>query len=326
MSKISIKCFDVALQPKVRSLRLLSFLLSRPWGVVLVQKIFRWFKGKEIKGLVCEERFIPSRNNGPDIRIRIFRPKTKEALPAMLYIHGGGYLVGLPELSLYTIKKYIETRPCIIIAPDYRKGLKHGYPDGFNDCYDTLLWMKENYTSLGMLSDRFVVSGHSAGGGLAAAVTLKACDTRAVNIAFQMPIYPMLDYRQKTSSAKEMGDGVPVWNSKSNALGWKTYLQHCNGTVPPYASVALADDLSHLPPTITFVGELEPFKDETIEYVEALKKANIPVKFALFPKAFHAFEQLVKHADVAKKANAFHLEAWGAFYDLYLINRSDSSG
>ena len=80
--------------------------------------------------------------------------------------------------------------------------------------------------------------------------------------------------------------------------------------------------MSHLPPTITFVGELEPFKDETIEYVEALK-ANIPVKFALFPKAFHAFEQLVKHADVAKKANAFHLEAWGAFYDLYLINRSD---
>ena len=84
----------------------------------MVQKIFRSFKGKEIR--LSEERFIPSRNNGPDIRIRIFRPKTKEALPAMLYIHGGGYLVGLPELSLYTIK-YIETRPCIVIAPDYRK-------------------------------------------------------------------------------------------------------------------------------------------------------------------------------------------------------------
>ena len=250
-----------------------------------------------------------------------FSPKTKEALPAMLYIHG--VVIWLAFQSRFIPLK-IHRDKTLCRCTRYRKGLKHGYPDGFNDCYDTLLWMKENYTSLDMLSDRFVV-GHSAGGGLAAAVTLKACDTRAVNIAFQMPIYPMLDYRQKTSSAKEIGDGVPVWNSKSNALGWKTYLQHCNETLPPYASVALADDLSHLPPTITFVGELEPFKDETIEYVEALKKANI-VKFALFPKAFHAFEQLVKHADVAKKANAFHLEAWGAFYDLYLINRSDSSG
>ena len=102
-----------------------------------------------------------------------FRPKGETPLPAMLYLHGGGYLMGVPELSLRIIKQYIKTRPCVIVAPDYRKGLQEGYPNGFNDCYDTLLWMKEHYRDLNISSPKFVVAGHSAGGGLTVAVSQK---------------------------------------------------------------------------------------------------------------------------------------------------------
>ena len=98
------------------------------WGVPIIHKLFAFSKGNNIKGLHCEERFIPSKNDGPDIRIRIFRPNNDEALPAMLYLHGGGYLMGIPETSADVMKGYIKKRPCVVIAPDYRKGLKEA-PD-----------------------------------------------------------------------------------------------------------------------------------------------------------------------------------------------------
>ena len=82
-----------------------------------------------------------------------------------------------------------------MVAPDYRKALDELYPAALNDCYDTLLWMRDNAESLNIRSEKFAVGGHSAGGGLTAAVTLKVFDTQDVKIAFQMPIYPMIDHR-----------------------------------------------------------------------------------------------------------------------------------
>lgn len=310
--------YDKELHAQYRSLIFISYLMTKTWGIPIVNRLFGVAKGKNIKRLRCEERFIPSKSGGPDIRVRIFRPNTDEILPAMLYNHGGGYFLGVPEVALDKIKAYIKKRPCVIVAPDYRKAIKHPFPAGFNDCYDTLLWMKENARSLGIRSDKFVVAGHSAGGGLTASVTLKACDTGDVNIAFQMPIYPMIDHRQNTESAQAMNKGVPCWNAKNNAFGWKMYLQNIEGEVPVYASAALSTNYKHLPPTITFVGALEPFKDETINYVEALKKENIPVKFDIFEKAYHAFESLVPQASISKRANQFQFDAWAEYYDKYL--------
>jgi len=318
MSKIPKNRFDKELRSSIGPLRLFGYLLSKKWGARVVRRLSLRHKGKNIEGLLCEERFVTSKNGGPDIRIRLFRPNIEATLPVMLYIHGGGYLVGVPEISLESIEAYIKKRPCVIVSPDYRKGLKEGYPNGFNDCYDTLLWIKKNATTLNVLSDKIVVAGHSAGGGLTAAVTLKSLDTGDVNIAFQMPFYPMIDHRQNTKSAREMDKGVPVWNTQSNALGWKTYLQFVNEEVSPYASAALATNYSHLPPTITYVGELDPFRDETINYVQALKKENIPTKFQVFEGSYHAFEKLVKKAEISQRATKFELESWAEYYDRYL--------
>mgnify|MGYP000573631132 CR=1 FL=1 len=108
---------------------------------------------------------------------------------------GGGYVHGVPEQFGAIIKDFIETEPCIIVAPDYRKAVESPYPAAFNDCYDTLLWMRDNAASIGGRTDGFIVSGHSAGGGLSAAVSLKATDTGDAKLAFQMPVYPMIDDR-----------------------------------------------------------------------------------------------------------------------------------
>lgn len=316
---VTKKMYDKELRGFYLPMKVMSYMLTKKWTINLLGSIMKFSKGKVINGLVCKERFIPSKSNGPDIRIRIFKPKNADAnLPGMLYNHGGGYMLGIPEIAIDTIKEFIEIRPCVIVAPDYRKSIKNPYPAGFNDCYDTLLWMKENASLLGITSGKFIVGGHSAGGGLTAAVTLKARDTKDVNIAFQMPIYPMIDHRQNTESAKNM-DSVPVWNGKTNKVGWSYYLNNIEEPIPPYASPSMNDDYKNLPPTITFVGDLEPFKDETINYVEALKVENIPVKFELFKGAFHGFETFAKNTTIGKKANQFQFRSFAEYYDKYAL-------
>lgn len=308
------------LQPGYWMLKLSARLLMNKTGVRLLNSNSARSRGKKIDGLHCEEKFIPSRNGGPDIRVRIFKPlNITESLPGMLYIHGGGMLMGNPEDYLAIIKNFIDAKPCIIIAPDYRKALDAPYPAAFNDCYDSLLWMNENMKQLGAVQEKLIVAGHSAGGGLAAAVTLKATDTGDVKIAFQMPVYPMLDDRQNTESATN--NDSPGWSSKSNNLGWSAYLSDLNkqrAAIPSYAAPARAKDYSHLPPAITFVGDLEPFRDETIRYVEQLKKAGIPVTFKLFKGCFHAFDVVFPKLNISKEAWTFLLSAYSNYVDKYI--------
>lgn len=296
-------------------------IMNKP-GVRLLNRNSARSKGKSIEGLYCEEKLIPSRNGGPDIRIRIFKPLNFTGnLPGMLYIHGGGLLLGAPEDYLTVIKNFIDAKPCVIIAPDYRKALDAPYPAAFNDCYDTLLWMNENVTQLNVVSNKLIVAGHSAGGGLAAAVTLKATDTKDVKIAFQMPIYPMLDDRQNTESATD--NDSPGWSSRSNNLGWSSYLRDLNEqgkAIPYYAAPARAKDYSQLPPTITFVGDLEPFRDETIQYVEHLKKAGIPVTFKLYKGCFHAFDVVFPKLDISKDAWSYLLTSYSNYIEKYINN------
>lgn len=310
--------YDKELRPFYFPMKILSYLFTKKWGISLVNRGMQSAKGKNIEGLYCEERYIPSKNNGPDIRVRIFRPLNADKdLPGLLYNHGGGYFVDVPEGAFDRIEQYIATRPCVVVAPDYRKSTENPFPAGFNDCYDTLLWMKENASSIGINPSKLIVAGHSAGGGLTAAITLKARDTKEVNIAFQMPIYPMIDHLQNSESAKNM-ERTPVWSKESTAVAWDLYLKNVKGEVPAYAAPTLNTDYKNFPPTITFVGDLEPFKDETINYVEALKKENIPVQFEIFKGAFHAFEIIGKDTMIGKRANDFQFRAFGEYYDRYL--------
>lgn len=304
--KVSSKMID-------KELRLIGSLVKPICRPSL--RLFKFFnylaaksQGSMIKGLHCQEEFIEGYDRDEKVRIRIYKPLTESGkpLPVVLYCHGGGYALTVPETAAPQIKALIDTRECIVVAPDYRKSIEHPYPAALNDCYAGLKWIKDNTKKLGARSDQIMVVGHSAGGGLTAAVTLLARDKKEVNIAFQMPIYPMIDDRMITESSQD--NDAPFWNSKLNVFGWDLYLKDLKSKgeeIPAYAAPARATDYANLPPTATFVGDLEPFKDETIAYVDNLRKAGIPTKFQLYENCYHGFDGIVPKAKVSQQALAF---------------------
>lgn len=310
--------FNQELHPYIIPGRWLAAILSKKSGLRFINFLLRLQKGKSTSELDCKEIFISRTDETSKIRTQIFKPKDhKGPLPVMFYFHGGGFMTGIPEGSLEIIKDYIQTRPCIVIAPDYRKSLQLPYPAAFNDCYETILWTKANAQNLDIDIKKVILAGNSAGGGLVAAISLKLRESKAIKIAFQMPIYPMLDHRQKSQSAKAYVD-TPVWNSKINAFAWKLYLRDLQEEIPYFASPLLHPDFSDLPPTISMVSEYEPFRDEVLEYMRGLKNAGISTKFELFKGAFHGFDVVAPKTEIAKKAVAFQLNSYAEFYDTYL--------
>lgn len=320
--KIKKEDFDKELQGAYTSGKIIVSFKYKKWTTRLFNFLIdRLFRGKKREGVTTEHTSIKSKTGNHDIPVVIYKPKKVEhPLPIMLYMHGGGYASGSPEMSP-GLEDYIAARPCIIVAPKYRRSLKAPYPAALNDCYDILLWIKENGQKIGGINDNIMIVGNSAGGGLAAAVTLKNRDKKSIKVAFQMPLYPMIDYRANTESVL-MCEGSPIWNTRSTTVCWAYYLEDLRGKkeeIPAYASPALNKDYSNFPPTVSFVGDLEPFRDEVISYMEAIKKAGIPTKFKLFPKAFHGFEAVVPEAEVSKEAKQFLLESYSEYYDKYIV-------
>ena len=262
------------------------------------------------------------REDGSRMRICIFRPlKRLENVPGVLWLHGGGYALGVPEQALMIAKRFIQASNCVVIAPDYRLSVEVPYPAALEDCYEALIWMKKHSKELGIRDNQLMVGGDSAGGGLTAALTLYARDKGEVAIAFQMPLYPMIDDRMTSDSSKD--NNAPIWNSKSNLIGWKLYLGDLFGKpdVPCYAAPARATDYSKLPPTATFVGDLEPFRDETIEYVNNLRKAKVPVDFEIYKGCYHGFNTICPKAEISKRAVSFLIDSFKYAVDYYFVDQ-----
>ena len=248
--------------------------------------------------------------DSPEIRVRIYEPAVKnEQLPGLFWIHGGGYLLGLPEMDDDLCHRYVSETNCVVVSVDYRLAPETPFPGPVEDCYAALKWFAENADELGVDVSRIAVAGASAGGGLAAAVSLLARDRQGPSIAFQMPLYPMIDDRNTTRSSQEISD-TRVWNRENNLLGWAAYLGiNHEGEVSPYEAPARAEDFSGLPPTYTCVGDLDPFRDETIEYVSKLAQAGVPTEFHLFPGCFHGFDILAPAAEISQRAVSQYVDA-----------------
>ncbi|MDB5968630.1 MAG: esterase/lipase [Hydrocarboniphaga sp.] len=268
-------------------------------------------KGRKPKDLQVSETWIPRRDGGQQ-RLVIYKPLNSRAgVPGVLWAHGGGYLMGVPEQDTATYRRLIAAGECVVVAPDYRLGGEAPYPAALEDCYDALLWLKQQAGEMGVRDDQIAVGGMSAGGGLTAALTLYARDRGEVQIAFQMPLYPMIDDRMRSESSTD--NDAPVWDSVSNKVAWQVYLGELYGKdVPPYAAAARALDYRGLPPTCTFVGDLEPFRDETVQYVHNLKAAGVPVAFEIYKGAYHGFDVVAPKAKISRNATAFFVH-WFEF-------------
>jgi acetyl esterase/lipase len=297
------------IDPELRVPGLVARALFRPSERFfrLVRRLDRRMQGSDVPGLECEQRWVDSLDEGVRVRVRLYRPKDgagRSGLPGVLFLHGGGYAVGSPEGFAAAYRMLQRTRDCVIVAPDYRKSLEAPYPAALHDCYGTLLWLKANAATLGVREDQLFVMGMSAGGGLTAAVSLLARDRGDVRIAHQLPLYPMIDHRMVTESSRD--NDAPLWGSKHNRIAWDLYLAGLSGEdVSAYASPALETDLAALPPTTTFVGDLDPFRDETEVYVEGLRAAGVPVEFRRYPRCYHGFDAVRPGAKVSREANGF---------------------
>lgn len=307
--KVSLRMID----PQLRIPGLLMKFLFPPTmkGFRRFQKLGNRARGKKIKGFHCDETKIPSRDKGRSIRIRIYRSQDAGTDdPGILYLHGGGYAINVPESDHQTIKRFLETRNCTIIAPDYRKSLDQPYPAALHDSIDTIRWMMQNHEKLRFRPDQLFIAGSSAGGGLAIATALAT--RNQVPIAHAFPLYPMIDYRMQTESMKD--NNAPVWSELHNRLAWKLYLRN-TPQIDELASPSLAEDLTNLPPATTFIGDLDPFRDETSEFFKRLKLLGIQTEIKIFERAFHAFEIVNPRAKVSRKAIGFLKKAFNKAVD-----------
>ncbi len=241
---------------------------------------------------------------GRRLKLLVLRPREPAAgrVPGVLWVHGGGYQSGSAKDVFVTRALSLVVKfGAVLVAPEYRLSGSHPYPAGLHDCYAALRWLKKHADELGVRSDQIMVGGESAGGGMAAALCMLAHDRGEVNIAFQMPIYPMLDDRFTPSSAD---NHAPNWNTKRNVRAWKRYLRGAWGTdlVSPYAAPARREDLSGLPPCYTFVGDIEPFYWETVEYVRRLKEAGVEAECDVYAGWFHAYDLFFPTKKVVREA------------------------
>lgn len=221
----------------------------------------------------------------------------------VLWIHGGGYITGMASMAgmMGMGPRLVKDHGCVVISPEYRLGKKGRYPNALNDCYAALKYMVEHSDELGIRKDQIFVGGESAGGGLCAALCMLARDRGEVSIAFQMPLYPMIDDRDTESSRDNHNK---VWNTKRNHYGWKTYLGNLYGSeeVPAYAAAARQTDFSKLPPAYTFVCTGEPFYSETLTFVENLRAAGVEVGLDVYEGLYHAFDMLQPKKGVSRTA------------------------
>jgi acetyl esterase/lipase len=315
--KVTLQTID----PELRAAALVARALFRPSERFfrLARRLDRRLHGKDVPGLECEQRWVDSLDTGVRVRVRVYRPARRSgaaALPGVLFLHGGGYVFGSPEQFAPIYRMLERTRDCVIVAPDYRKSLEAPYPAALNDAYGSLLWLAANAAGLGVRDDQLFVMGVSAGGGLTAAVSLLARERGDVRIAHQFPLYPMLDHRMVTASSRD--NDAPLWGSRHNRVAWDLYLRGlAREAVPAVASPALETDHSNLPPATSFVGELDPFLDETQTYVDALRAAGVAAELRRYPRCFHGFDLVRPDARVSREANQFLCDrfAWAVEHD-----------
>jgi acetyl esterase/lipase len=244
--------------------------------------------------------FYLPREDGSELRVLKVTKKDHQdhSCAGLLWLHGGGYAIGLPEMDAMFANRFCADDDCVMFLPDYRRSLDAPYPAALQDAYQTLLYMKENAAELGIREDQLFVGGESAGGGLACALCQYARDMQEVNIAFQMPLYPMIDDRMTATSAHSF---APLWDTKKNLLSWKLYRGE-NQENSPYYAPARQKNYEDLPPAFSIIGDQDPFYAETKDYFKHLYEAGSQIMLKEYPGCFHAFDITCPNTKSAKHA------------------------
>lgn len=255
-------------------------------------------------GISIENRSIPGPQNAPDVPVRIYSPENlNEAVPGLLHIHGGGFVIGDLDSEMGTAVALCRHLHIVVVSVDYRLAPETPYPGPLEDCFAALQWTHENAAALNIDDTRLGITGMSAGGGLAAATCLVSRDRNGPQPCFQFLGIPELDDRLETPSMTAFVD-TPMWNRPNAKLSWDyylgdTYARGC-ADVPYWAAPARAEDLSNLPTAYISTMEFDPLRDEGILYALKLMQAGVQTELHTFPGTFHG-STLFSQAQVSKR-------------------------
>jgi acetyl esterase len=242
---------------------------------------------------------------GPDgpLPIRIYRPSAERPLPALIYFFGGGWTLGAIETSDGVCRALTNAVSCVTITVGYRLAPEHRFPAAVHDCYAATAWIAEHAAELGVDPDRLAVGGDSAGGNLAAAVTLLARDHGGPELAHQLLVYPNTDLLADTRSLRESVDPL-LFNRYSTEWYRKHYLADPADGLNPLVSPLRATDHSGLPPATVITAEYDPLRDEGEAYADRLRDAGVPVEHVRYPGMVHGFFTMSGVLDAARDAIA----------------------
>jgi len=252
-----------------------------------------------------EERQAPGSRGHPSIPVYVVNARTDAGPPrgAIYYIHGGGFIGGDARENLIALRAMAARLDCVIVSVQYRLAPGTPFPGPLEDAYAGLKWLHRYAGALGVDPARIVVLGESAGGGLAAMLTIAARDRGEVRVAYQALIYPMLDDRTASTRPVPPSIGQLVWTAESNRRGWSAFLNRKPGAArQPAGSVpARVADLKGLPPTFIEVGTIDLFVEEDIDFARRLVNSGVPTELLVVPGAFHGFQIFVPKAAVSQQ-------------------------
>ena len=269
----------------------------------------------DLPDIEAGEIHVESAFGAKPIRVLTYRPVGSGGpLPVIVHIHGGGFVMGTPEMKDAENRSFASELKCAIYSVDYRLAPEAPHPAPLEDIYSVFVWLHANAGRLGLDPARIGIKGESGGGGFAAGAALYARDRPGPKFAFQHLIYPMIDDRTAARQDLHPHVGEFVWTRENNHFGWRSLLGEEPGSagVSPYAAAARVADVTGLPPTYISVGGLDLFLEENMTYADRLSRAGVPVELHLYPRAFHGFYRAA-NARVTKQAEYDTREALRRF-------------
>ncbi len=248
-----------------------------------------------------EDREIPG--PGGKIRIRIYRPEGQEPFPALVYFHGGGWVLGCIETHDAVCAKLARAAACVVVSVEYRLAPEYPFPAAPEDCYAATKWVAEHATTIGCDLTRIAVGGESAGGNLAAVVSLMARDRGGPSLVYQLLVYPATDYYLPgTPSYQEYAVGYSLTRDDMIWF-WHQYLSAEAEKENPYIFPLQAANLQGVPPAFVITAECDPLRDEGERYAQRLQQAGVPVIMTRYSGTIHGFFNLANILDQGDKAH-----------------------
>ncbi|MBT8342720.1 MAG: alpha/beta hydrolase [Desulfatitalea sp.] len=277
-------------------------LARRMWNALAMAKATT---APDIPGVTTSDHDAPGKD-GPSVKVRIYQPEKRNAtLPALLWIHGGGWILGDIHTEDLRAKSLSSDLNCVVASVEYRLAPEHPFPAALEDCYAALRWLANSAEQFGVNAERIAVGGESAGGNLAAGLCLMARDRAEVRICYQFLNGPPLDDMGMESS--ELSDmESPVLTRAQGMTAWRSYLHQKPGSedISAYAAPVRAANLSGLPPTCISIGARDLLCIENLVYAQRLIKAGVSTELHVYAESFHGFDMFAPQADASKRCLA----------------------